>query len=52
MYHREGPKGRGQFSIKIYFTDTEVVSVEWLYLAQEGDQLQAVLNTIINIRFS
>jgi hypothetical protein len=37
------PRGRWEYNIKI-------VGVDWIHLAQDGDQWQDLMNTVMNLR--
>jgi len=43
---------RYEDNINMGLKETGYEDVDWIHLAQDGDQLQALVNTVMNIRFS
>jgi hypothetical protein len=45
-------RGRYKDNIKIYLQEVEVGGMDWIDLAQETDRWQALVNAVMNLRFS
>jgi hypothetical protein len=43
------PRYRWKDNIKMFVTETGLDSVGWIHLAQDGDQWQALVNTVVNL---
>jgi hypothetical protein len=43
------PRHRWEDNIKFYFRETEWDDVHWINLAENIDQLRALLNTVMNV---
>jgi hypothetical protein len=43
------PRHRGEGNIKMDFKEMGFEGVEWIYLAQDGDQWRAVVNNVMSL---
>jgi hypothetical protein len=46
------PEGRWDDNIRIDFRDTALEGVDWMHLTEDRDQWWALVNTVMNLRFS
>jgi hypothetical protein len=45
------PRRRWDYNIRMYLREIGWEVVDWIYLVQDRDQWQAVVNTVMNLRF-
>jgi len=46
------PRGRWDYTIKMHLQEIQHEDMDWIHLAEDRDQEQAVLDTIMNIQIS